>query len=173
MKKILLVIDMQEGFCKKGNPLYVGDQCGNIMPFILRKIEEYNDAGHWVFFTGDSHEPDDLEFRMFPAHCVRDTEEENVLTDLWNAAKYKKIFHKTRYSAFYGTKLEDEIKAVQPDLIEMVGVCTNICVFFTCEELRNRDYWVTVLKDGVTSFDIQAHQQALQQMSSVLGAAVE
>lgn len=173
MKKLLMVIDMQEGFCKKGNPLYVGDWCGSLIHFIKKKIEEYNVIDQWVFFTGDQHEPDDKEFKMFPPHCIRGTSEVAVVQELWDSAQNKKIFYKTRYSAFYKTNLDKEIAALQPEIIEIVGVCTNICVFFTCEELRNRNYQVRVLKDGVTSFDLIAHQYALQQMSSVLGAKVE
>lgn len=173
MKKLLLVIDMQEGFCKKGNPLYVGDHCSALIPFIKKKIEEYNTNGQWVFFTGDQHDPDDKEFQMFPSHCIRGTSEVAIIKELWDSAQNKKIFYKTRYSAFYKTNLDKEIAALQPAIIEIVGVCTNICVFFTCEELRNRDYPVHVLKDGVTSFDLDAHQYALQQMSSILGAKID
>lgn len=54
MKKLLLVIDMQEGFCKKGNPLYVGDQCNSLIPVITKKIEEYNTSGQWIFLRETS-----------------------------------------------------------------------------------------------------------------------
>ncbi|HAG08307.1 MAG TPA: cysteine hydrolase, partial [Desulfotomaculum sp.] len=52
------------------------------------------------------------------------------------------------------------------------GVCTNICVLYTVEELCNRDYKVVVYRQGVASFDLQAHNWALVQMESVLGAKV-
>ena len=58
------------------------------------------------------------------------------------------------------------------DEVSVVGVCTNICVFFTVEELCNRDKRVVVYREGVASFDEAAHAFALQQMESVLGAQV-
>lgn len=115
-------------------------------------------------FTGDQHELDDKEFKMFPLHCTRGTSKVPIIKELWDSAQNKKIFYKTN--------LDKEIAALQPEIIEIVGVCTNVCGFFTGEELHNRDYQVHVLKDGVTSFDLIALQYALQRMSSVLGAKV-
>jgi len=40
------------------------------------------------------------------------------------------------------------------------------------ESLRNRDYTVRVHKQGVASFDDEAHEFALKQMETVLGAEV-
>ncbi|HBG00917.1 MAG TPA: hypothetical protein DDW87_05020, partial [Firmicutes bacterium] len=39
------------------------------------------------------------------------------------------------------------------DEVELVGVCTNICCYFTAEELANRDVPVKVHARGVASFD--------------------
>jgi len=173
MKKVLIVIDMQEGFCVAGNPLYIGPGTQTIIPFIQQKIDESNQRNEPVIFTGDFHAEDDKEFRMFPRHCVTGTREVEIIPELKDRAKQSLLIKKTRYSAFFGTQLAEKLEKIAPDEIEMVGVCTNICVFFTCEELRNRDYSVTIFRKGVASFDESAHEHALQQMETVLGAAVE
>jgi len=79
---------------------------------------------------------------------------------------------KSRYSGFCKTNLNDILRDLDPEIVEVVGVCTNICVLYTVEKLRNRDYKVVVHRDGVASFDQDAHLWALKQMESVLGAEI-
>ena len=140
--------------------------------FIRRKIEERNQAGERVYFTGCAHRRDDPEFQMFPPHCIKGTREARVVAPLRDVARRGRYFAKTRYSGFHGTRLGPALARLRPDVVEVTGVCTNICVFFTVEELRNRDYTVVVYRQGVTSFDAAAHRFALRQMQNVLGARV-
>lgn len=172
MKKVLIVTDMLEGFLREGYPLYCGKEAEKIIPFVRDKIKEYSDRGETIIFIADNHKPDDLEFKMFPPHCVEGTAETKVLPELLEAASECKIIPKTRYSAFYGTALDQELEEIAPDLVEVVGVCTNICVLFTVEELRNRDYSVVVYRDGVATFNPEAHRHALKQIKEILGAEV-
>ena len=55
------------------------------------------------------------------------------------------------------------------DEVELFGVCTNICCYFTAEELANRDVPTRVYTKGVASFDQEARIFSLGQMQSVLG----
>ena len=173
MAQVLLVVDMLKGFCEEGRPLYCGPGVTPIIPFIRKLIDGYNEREETVIFICDSHEPDDLEFRMFPPHCVRGSEEAEVIDELRGAARNEVVIPKQRYSGFFGTNLNEILAGLKPDLVEVVGVYTNICVLYTVEELRNRDYPVRVRRRGVTSFDSGAHVFALQQMEKVLGAEVK
>jgi len=170
MKKVLLVVDMLEGFLRKGYPLYCGETAEAIIPFVKAKVQEYAKANELVIFIADNHSPDDEEFKKFPAHCVRGSKESEVIEELKGIAKRELLIPKTRYSGFFGTNLEEILKNEDPELVEVVGVCTNICVLYTVEELANRDYKIRVYKQGVASFDQSAHNWALKQMESVLGA---
>ena len=78
---------------------------------------------------------------------------------------------KQRYSAFYQTNLEEKLVGI--DEVVLVGVCTNICVLFTAEELCNRDKRVIIYKDAVASFDKKAHENALAEMKNVLGVIIK
>ena len=173
MTQVLLIVDMLKGFCQEGRPLYCGPSVAPIVPFIRKLIEGYNQREETVVFICDSHEPDDLEFEMFPPHCVRGSEEAEVIDELRDVAQNQVVIAKRRYSGFFGTNLEELLAGLAPELVEVVGVCTNICVLYTVEELRNRDYPVRVYRRGVASFDAGAHMFALQQMEKVLGAKVK
>ena len=170
MANVVLVGDMIRGFCQEGYPLYIGPAIREIVPRIRRLLEEERARGSHIVFIADTHEPDDAEFRMFPPHCIRGTEETEVIPELQEFAT--EIIAKNRFSAFYGTNLEQRLKELNPDKIIVVGNCTNICVLYTVADARFRNYRVEVPADCVATFDPEAHIFALQQMEKVLGAEV-
>jgi nicotinate phosphoribosyltransferase len=168
MANVVLVIDMVRGFMDKDRPLYCGDKARRIIPNIKRLLEREIKQGSSIFFLNDSHDKDDAEFKMFAPHCIEGTEEVEVIPELANIPG--EIIPKKRYSAFYGTDLEDRLKKLKPEKIIVCGVCTDICVCHTVSDARNRNYAVEIPVDGVASFDEKAHYFALEHMEKVLGA---
>ncbi len=171
--KVLLVVDMLNDFIKEDGALYCGAGAAKIIDKVTDLVREFNSRGDNIVFIMDAHDPDDLEFNRFPKHCVKGTAGAELIRELAFASGPNtfKVF-KNRYSGFYRTDLDKTLQRMQPDEVHVVGVCTNICVLYTVEELCNRDYKVVVYRDGVASFDEQAHQWALQQMETVLGATL-
>ena len=168
MADAVLVVDMLVGFLEPGHNLYCGDESRKIIPNIRRLIEEEQAKGSRVFFICDNHDPGDLEFKMFPVHCVRGTDEAQIISEL---SEYDgDVIPKRRYSAFYDTDLEKRLAELNPDRLIICGVCTDICVMHTASDARNRDYTVEVPVDCVASFDEEAHGYALQHMERILGA---
>jgi len=168
MANAVLVIDMLRGFLEEGHPLYCGDKARRIIPNIQRLLEQELAQGSSVFFMCDHHDPDDLEFKMFPPHCIEGTAEAEVIPEL---ARYQgEVIPKRRYSAFFGTPLEEKLNRLKPEKVIICGVCTNICVMHTVADARNRDYEVEVPANCVASFDEAAHHFALEHMEKVLGA---
>ena len=168
MANAVLVVDMVVGFLEPGHNLYCGDEAREIIPNVKRLIEAEQAKGSKVFFICDTHDPDDLEFRMFPVHCVRGTEEAEVIPEL--SGYQGEVIRKRRYSAFFGTDLEERLAKLNPDKLIVCGVCTDICVMHTTADARNRDYDVEVPTDCVATFDPQAHSYALQHIEKILGA---
>jgi nicotinate phosphoribosyltransferase len=168
MANVVLVIDMLRGFLEEGYPLYCGARARRIISNIQGLLERELAQGSKIFFICDHHDPDDLEFKMFPPHCVAGSAEAEVIPEL---AKYPgEIIAKKRYSAFYGTNLEEKLKQLKPEKLIVCGVCTDICVCHTVANARNRDYPVEVPVDCVASFDEKAHHFALEHIEKVLGA---
>lgn len=168
MANAVLVTDMLRGFMEEGYPLYIGSRARSIIPEIQKLLEEELAAGSSVFFICDNHDPDDLEFRMFPPHCIAGTVEAEVIPEL--AGYPGEIIPKKRYSGFFGTSLEGRLKEMNPDKLIICGVLTNICVLHTTADARNRDYEVEIPVSCVASPDEEAHRFALEHMESVLGA---
>ena len=172
MANAVLVVDMLKGFLEPGHNLYCGDRCREIIPKVRRLLERELEAGSRVFFICDNHDPDDLEFRMFPQHCMRGTEEADVIPELGQFITENNVVRKNRYSGFFNTSLEKELMALNPDKLIVCGVCTDICVLHTAADARNRDYPVEVPTDCVATFDPEAHRWALQHIEKILGATL-
>lgn len=183
MRKVLMVIDMQEDFVGETGALSF-PAAREIIPFVAQKIRSAITQGHEILFTLDTHFPEDREFQKFPPHCIEGTPGHSLIPELKAiivSPKYEGQIYflkKNRYSAFYGTDLDNWL-GLTPDSqkekvteVELVGVCTNICCFFTAEELANRDIPVIAYAQGMASFDHTAHTFALEQMRRILGVKV-
>ena len=132
-------------------------------------LEREREAGGSILFICDSHDPDDLEFQMFPKHCVKGTDEAQPVPELGEFATRPNVIHKNRYSGFFNTNLGEQLKDLSPEKVIVCGVCTDICVLHTAADARNRDYLVEVPTDCVATFDQAAHGWALQHMERILG----
>ncbi len=170
MANVVLVVDMVRGFCEDGNPLYTGESARRIIPNVRRLLEREARAGSRIIFICDNHDPDDLEFQMFPKHCVAGTAEAEIIPEL--ADFPGDILPKKRYSAFFNPDLEEQLKRLAPDKLIVCGVCTDICVMHTVADARNRDYPVEVPADCVATHTEETQRFALDHIERILGARV-
>lgn len=170
-QRAFLIIDMLNDFVREDGALYVGEKGRQIIPFIAAKLEEARQQGWPVIYICDRHRPDDKEFAMFPPHCIEGSDGARVCEEL-APHQGDLVIPKRRFSGFYGTDLDLSLRELGAEELMLVGVCTNICVLYTAADARMRNYQVTVFKDGVASFDKNAHSFALQQMEKVLGVKI-
>lgn len=171
MKRALIVVDMLNDFVREAGALDVGPAARAIIPRVKERIESCRKDGGIVIFVADHHAHDDPEFKMWPRHCVAGTEGAEVIAEL-DRRETDYFVPKTRYSAFYNTDLEAVLKKEKVEEVEVVGVCTSICVMHTIADLRNRDIPVTIPRDAVADLDEASHNFALTHMAKVLGAEV-
>jgi nicotinamidase-related amidase len=174
--KAIIVVDMLVGFCRRG--ALASPRLDSITPRIVEYLERERAAGAELIFLVDTHAPDDPEFAMFPPHCVRGSGEDEVVPELRAFAAGGHVLRKRRYSGFTGTRLEELLRELAPDVVEVVGVCTDICVLHTVAGLRDRDYAVVVRREMVETYDAPGHEAdevnrfALAHMRDILGARV-
>ena len=172
IKSALIVVDMLNDFIDDKGALYCGQSARDIIPFVRLRLEAHRRAGSLVVFLHDAHAEDDLEFEKFPKHCVAGTWGSRIIDELTPRAG-ERVLPKTRYSGFYGTDLEKVLADHGPERVEVVGVCTSICVMDTVGGLANRDYRITVPEAGVADFDAEAHRFALKRMQRLYGASLQ
>lgn len=169
--RALVVIDMLRDFIDEEGALFCGPASRAVLPVVMKMVREARAGGEPVLYAMDRHAPDDSEFALFPPHCVAGTTGAEVSPEL-APEPGDVLIPKQCYSAFYDTDLDLHLREMGVSELVLVGVCTNICVFFTAADARMRGYAVTVPRDAVASFDAEAHRFALEQMKSVLGVRV-
>ena len=168
----LIVVDMLNDFVDEKGALYCGQSARDIIPFIKARIETFRKDGDPVIYLQDSHAEDDKEFEKFPRHSVTGTWGHQIIPEL-TPEQSDVVIQKRRYSGFFETELSNLLRKHNIQNVEVVGVCTNICVMDTVGGLANRDLNITVPRDGVADFDPEFHEFALKRMDKIYGAKVQ
>ncbi len=171
MSRALLVVDMIHDFVHEGGALYCGPSMGRIVPVIQRELDRARAAREPIVYLTDAHLPDDAEFAMFPPHAIVGTTGAEIVPELAPGPD-DVVIPKRRYSGFFGTDLDITLREKRVDTLRLVGDCTNICVLYTAADARSLGYAVEVVEDGVTSFDEEAHRNALRELEKTLGAKI-
>ena len=175
-KKTILVVDMLNGFCRAGNlaSARLDSITGRLRDHLVREQA----AGADLVFLADTHAADDPEFAMFPPHCIEGSGEEEIVPELADLAAGGHVVRKNTFSGFYGTGLDALLERLAPHVVEVTGVCTDICVLHTVYDLRVRGYKVVVPHDLVETYDAPGHEAdeinrfTLAHIRDVLGATV-
>ena len=177
LRRAIVVVDMLVGFVRSGE-LY-SPRYDPIVAPMREHLAAAEANGVPLIFLVDTHSPGDPEFAMFPPHCVEGSGEDEVVPELREFTGRGTVLRKHTFSGFYGTELEDVLARLAPQLVEVMGVCTDICVLHTVAGLRARGYEVLVHKDLVETYDAPGHAAeefnrfALAHFTDVLGARVE
>ena len=170
-RQALIIVDMLNDFIDPKGTLYCGQAGEAIVPFIKERLQAARTHDDLVIFVTDSHEEDDVEFRRYDRHAVAGTWGGEIIPDLSPAAGEPVVCKKT-LNSFHGTKLEQLLAEAAVKTVEVVGVCTSICVMDLVGDLAARNYGIVVPANGVADFDEEFHEFALRRMARVYGAEV-
>lgn len=151
-------VDIINGFCKAG-ALY-SDRVKDNLSEAIRVNEEFRKFKK-VFFV-DSHTEESLEFKAYPQHCIKDTDEAEIIDELKSFLDSNAIVcPKNSTNGFFAPKyaewLEDN-KGIRNYII--IGYVTDICCMqyaLTQKAYMNEnniDGRVIVLVNGVETFHI-------------------
>lgn len=160
--KTLIVVDMQNDFI---DGALGTKEAVAIVPNVKKKIEEYKARGDRIIFTRDTHYDNYLETnegKHLPVkHCIKDTYGWEISNELNTSGAY--IFNKDNFGylmwdvfngAFYG------------DEIELVGLCTDICVISNALILKAElpEIEITVDASCCAGVTPESHKAALLTM---------
>lgn len=129
MSRMLIVIDMQNDFV---DGALGTKESQEIAPKVVEKIKNYKGQ---VMYTRDTHEADyleTLEGKNLPVeHCIRGTKGWELIDEINETAKKagSLIFDKPTFGSLALAGCLNGIHKVAPiDGIDIVGLCTDICV---------------------------------------------
>ncbi|MDI9610136.1 MAG: isochorismatase family cysteine hydrolase [Archaeoglobaceae archaeon] len=167
--KALIVVDMQKDFCYRNGALYI-KEAEKIFDS-TRKVVEMARREMPVVFTQDWHREDDREFKIWPKHCIMETEGAEIIEEL-KPTKKDYFIKKRRYSAFFGTDLDLLLRELEVEEIFVCGVATNICVLHTAGDASIRGYKVYVIRDCTKALSDYDQEYALKHMKEVFNAEI-
>ena len=165
MNKVLIVIDFQNDFIT--GPLGTPEAVA-LIPKIEKYIKKCVDNFYQIIFTQDSHNdfyPFTIEGQCVPKHCIYHTEGYKIVNDL-----DKGYFFDVLNKSTFGYLKWDEAFFNAPDVIEIVGVCTDICVISNALILRSTfpRAKIIVHSDMCAGTTPEKHEAALEVMRSCL-----
>ncbi len=162
MKKLLIVVDMQNDFITGSLGTVQAEWA---LPAVKAKVAEYRDNGDAVIFTRDTHGGDYLESqegKYLPVvHCIEGTEGHEIAEGL--STEGCEVFDKPHFGSL---ELAEKAAAGSYDVIELCGLCTDICVVSNALILKARLPETKIAVDarccaGVTE---ESHEAALLTM---------
>lgn len=188
---VLLVVDMQNGFCATGGTFdkfsFNIQDYRAIIPQLKHLIEVMRGFGTPVFYSKAVREASGLDcidrvHQIIPESrreriermplCIRGTWDSEIVEELTpNATDY--IVEKRRDSVFQDTEFELWIKALGANTIIFAGIDTYVCVESTIRDAFNRGYDVILVSDCVASRNPKHHQTTLEQVSEAFGWVLE
>lgn len=163
MQKILVVVDMQNDFI---DGALGSAEAKEIVPYVVERVKSFDGR---VIFTRDTHENDYLQTqegtKLPVPHCIRDTQGWEICPELLPYA-HEIIDKPTFGSVALADLLANLDKENKIDEIELLGLCTDICVISNAMLLKARllDAEIAVDSRGCAGVTRQSHQNALEAM---------
>lgn len=162
MKKLLVVVDMQNDFI--GGPLGT-KEAETVVPAVAARIKRAKADGDEILFTRDTHGDDypaSAEGKNFPSRTAYGTYGWQIDGRLDAAGA--KILDKP---AFGSVALGEYVRSGGYGEIELVGVCTDICVISNALLVKafSPETRVAVRRDCCAGVTPESHENALRAMA--------
>jgi nicotinamidase-related amidase len=159
-RAVLVVIDMLNDFFDRSELL--ASQRGRLVTATNQLARGVRATGSPVFWVRQEFAPDLSD--AFPemrrrklSITIAGTPGCQILSELERAPEDVTIVKK-RYSAFFGTDLEERLSQLRPELLLISGVNTHACVRTTVIDAYQRDYETIVAAECVASYDPEHHE---------------
>ena len=166
MKKLLIVVDMQNDFVTGS----LGTkEASEIAPAIAEYVRQFDGE---VVFTRDTHNENyskTQEGQKLPVmHCLKGTDGWQIVPQLHefsaNEGKYR-IFDKPTFGS---TQLAQFVSENAPEEVQLVGVCTGICILSNAVLIKAfaPEIPVKVIADLCACVTPESHETALRAMET-------
>jgi nicotinamidase-related amidase len=171
-KPVLVVIDMLHDFLES----WEATRRQRLVSSINQLVGSMRGLGHSVVWVRQEFEPDLRDaFREMKAKGIRitikGTQGCQIVSEL-SAAPSDLVIIKKRYSAFYGTTLDETLARLQPDAIILAGINTHACIRTTAIDAYQRDWNVILALDCIDSYDREHHEVSVRYMKDKMATVM-
>lgn len=178
----LIIVDVQRSF---GDPEYLtrwglseavsGAIAGAVTSCaaLLENAREHGISVYWVELASDPSRPwrasnwlrfgDPEALMALDEPCVAGTPGADWYSLAPGEGEYR--VRKRGYSGFHNTDLEHRLREDGIGWVSVVGLTTECCIAATATDAFQRDWPVLVPSDATSAYDLDAHENALNQLS--------
>jgi len=190
LKTILWEVDVQADFMLPGGSLYIAG-AETIVANINLLVDCARKNRVFLISSADAHNPNDLEFRDWPPHCLQGTPGAALLPEACASPRllipnkkgfavpqdflpYRQVtLEKNSLDVFDNPNTESILARMKPAclpdvqsglLFVVFGVATEYCVRRTAEGLLRRGYSVAIVNDAVRAIDEDKGRHILEDL---------
>jgi ureidoacrylate peracid hydrolase len=179
-KTALLVIDMQNDFCRPGgffdkkreNLQEISDiipRIGDLLEVVRKTnmLRLFIKTVHADYTTSDVW-ASRLKDEEFPELCLPNTWGSEIVTEL-KPKENEPVIIKHRHDAFIDTDLPLVLRSRKIRNLIITGCTTNVCVESTARHAFMFDYLTVTVRDCVATKDEGAHEPSLRNLENYFG----
>lgn len=170
-KTVLVVVDMINGFVNEG--ALASTRIRNIIPEVSKLISICKKNNIEVIAFADCHGENSVEFEVFPAHCLKNTSESELIDEIKN--EIDTVIPKNSTNGFHAPEFKELLKN-HPEWENFIvcGDCTDICVHNFCITLKtyfnqvNKKSRVAVPMNVIETYDGGIHNADFMNLSALM-----
>ncbi len=168
----LIIIDMQNDFLDR----LEDEGLATLLRNLNQLIDLFRASGSPVIWVRTLFKPDlsdaflEMRDRQI-AVAIHDTPGGAIHSDL-KPEDGDLFIDKKRYSAFFGTDLDNVLDELGPDEITLAGVNTHACVRMTAIDAYQRDRRVLLASECIDSLDAEHARVSMEYMDNKIGVAM-
>lgn len=175
MSKLLVVVDMQNDFVDGSLGTKEATQ---IVGKVVSKIKDYHSSGNKVLFTKDTHDKNYMstqEGRNLPvAHCIKGTRGWELTPEILKEFEIisensidEIVYEKGQFGSIdLARRIDEEWKEDNTLEVELVGLCTDICVLSNAMVIKSLSPELELIVDSNCCAGVspESHHNALESM---------
>jgi isochorismate hydrolase len=163
----LLVVDMQNYFLDPDCSAWM-EATPAILPNVKTLIGEFRRRGLPILFTAHVHENLDLDggmmARWWQELIMKGTHAADIFKEI-EPLEAERVVRKIRYSAFYQTDLDTNLRCLGVEDLVITGVMTNLCCESTARDGFFRDYRIFFVMDATAAANEEFHLSTLRNLA--------
>ena len=171
-RPVLIVIDMVNDFLEKWAPA----SRQRLVRSINDLVGLMRQLGRPIIWVRQEFEPDLCDaFPEMKAKGIRITIKGTVGCEIASdlaTAPSDPVVIKKRYSAFFGTELDQMLSRLRPDVLILAGINTHACVRMTAIDAYQRDWEIIMAADCVDSYDPEHHDISMKYMKDKIATVM-
>jgi nicotinamidase-related amidase len=171
-RPVLLVIDMLNDFLDS----WESSRKVQLVQSINELVAVMRQTSHPVIWVRQEFEPDlsdaFAEMKAKNIHItIKGTPGCQVVPEL-AVDPSDTVIVKKRYSAFFGTDLDETLEQLRPDTLILAGINSHACIRTTAIDAYQRDWRVVLALDCIDSYDLRHHEITMEYLTDRISLAL-